>query len=1302
MSARVTEGRRIRPFRTMRSKQGGYLGVANRRSMGNGGSGGYLSQLLASMPWSVPLRNSLIPQRGTSTISYTRATTATVRNSDGRMVTALAGEARTEGSRRVQNLLFGGTENLSAAAWVKDGATIATGVTDPLGGSTAFTLTRTGAWGAYDSLHQVPAGLTPTGKTFLGHVWLRRNAGAGTVQIAVSDVSASTTYSAVTLTSSWQQFSYAVPAKTGTGYSFGIAIQTNGDAVDVWHPQLIDVTAEFDQTSAREYVSVGALIRNTQDPLFYSTPGTAGHYASSPDSVAASITGAVLDVDFVGALADWTPASPNVLVSKLGVAGQYGYDLYIAGVSTGTPFARFSKDGTAILTATATANVSFTDGSVGGLRVKRDPSTGNVTFYTSTDRGATWSQLGNVVATTAGNLFDGTDPLSIMASSGGASNNANGSCLRTRIYSGDRDSGGTLVVDFNPMRDAVTPTGTITSSTTGEVWTLNGASSVIRNSTYHGLGIDGVKAFSTYLSDQHFASLPGTAGSYIYTPDSAAITGITDFAAVFYGVVADYTPAVNVALIGKWDTATIDRTLLMYVDTSGKLGLVYRFADGTTDNPLSTVAIPFADGTVGRLAATLKINNGSGQREARFYTSTDGVVWTQLGIPVVPGTVASQPLTDSTVAYTVGGTANSNLPLNGKASSAQIYNGIPPMLGGAGSATPVVNFAATNYAAGTVSSTTGETWMSVGNVNFVNQVAGAALPTSAAFDAVRLNGVAGTYVSTPNAAANQITGDIDIRVKAMLADWTPAAYSILVAKATLGTNQRAYYFYVQTGSTGKLTLTTSVDGSAVLSTTTTNAPGFVDGSTQWLRVTRIAATGATSFYTSLDGGITWTLLETVANTAGAIYASSAAVELGSYDSGALPLSGKIYQAQIYNGINGTLAVDFNASRYVGGSTLQGGTGETWTLNGTSHIDPINCPNYGYLSEAAGQNSILQSNAYTTTWTAVGTPTASQNLIGPNGQANYGWTLGDDAAGTLEYYYQSVASAANTSTYSIKVKKTFGAQTAYPVLVLEETAAVKNSLCTVDTSNGVVTPWTAYTGYTINTTVARIKPTPDGLWWLVELVSTKASAGAWVAYIIPAGTTNPVQSTGVFDVAAIGSHGFCDSQLELGVSSATSYIATTTTALARNADVLSYIGGDAPNIKAVSARASRRAGVTNIGGVVALTDGTLNNYAAINPTSATSMSFTGLYGGSVQWNQAASNAIVPDAQSRAAFSAATNDIKMGLNTVGQAPDIVATVPTTNRVDVGHIAGSYGFNGTVCDLYADTKPHSQNDVNWLSAA
>lgn len=189
-------------------------------------------------------------------------------------------------------------------------------------------------------------------------------------------------------------------------------------------------------------------------------------------------------------------------------------------------------------------------------------------------------------------------------------------------------------------------------------------------------------------------------------------------------------------------------------------------------------------------------------------------------------------------------------------------------------------------------------------------------PTGAYFDGtgLRMYGVASNNASTPDSAALDITGDIDIRVKVNLSDWTPAGTTYFVSKYTTGTPQRSYRFYLSTG--GFLNFQWSSDGSAALAGGSTVVTGITDGSTKWVRVTLDVNNGAVgrdlSFYTS-DDGSTWTQLGTTVTQAGttSIYAGTGVVDFGSSDGANANLIGTIYRAQVLNGIGGTVAFDAN-------------------------------------------------------------------------------------------------------------------------------------------------------------------------------------------------------------------------------------------------------------------------------------------------------------------------------------------------------------------------------------------------------
>jgi len=201
-----------------------------------------------------------------------------------------------------------------------------------------------------------------------------------------------------------------------------------------------------------------------------------------------------------------------------------------------------------------------------------------------------------------------------------------------------------------------------------------------------------------------------------------------------------------------------------------------------------------------------------------------------------------------------------------------------------------------------------------------------------------LPGVASNYLSVPDAAALDITGDIDLRVQVALDDWTPSGINTLLAKYQSGAGLLSYLLDVQTS--GNLRFLSSTDGSvANVNVQSTVATGLTDGAVKWLRVTRNATTGDVKFYLS-DDGVTWTQLgTTVASAASVMYASTSGVYLGTRSDGASnPAAGKFYRAQVLNGIGGTTVLDIDTSVLTSGAatSFTATTGQTVTINrGTS-------------------------------------------------------------------------------------------------------------------------------------------------------------------------------------------------------------------------------------------------------------------------------------------------------------------------------------------------------------------------------
>lgn len=192
-----------------------------------------------------------------------------------------------------------------------------------------------------------------------------------------------------------------------------------------------------------------------------------------------------------------------------------------------------------------------------------------------------------------------------------------------------------------------------------------------------------------------------------------------------------------------------------------------------------------------------------------------------------------------------------------------------------------------------------------------------------------LPGVGGNYASTPDAAALDITGDIDIRVRVALDDWTPSADSVLVGK--FFSAQISYAVLIATD--GKPYWAWSTDGSTSSVTASTIAPPFVNGVAYWVRVAvdvNISGTDrSVSFYYAADSATepsSWTLHQTItlAGTT-SLYSGTADLHVGAILSGgsANVAAAKFYRAVIYSDLTETTKVfdaDFTSGITSGAQT----------------------------------------------------------------------------------------------------------------------------------------------------------------------------------------------------------------------------------------------------------------------------------------------------------------------------------------------------------------------------------------------
>lgn len=240
-----------------------------------------------------------------------------------------------------------------------------------------------------------------------------------------------------------------------------------------------------------------------------------------------------------------------------------------------------------------------------------------------------------------------------------------------------------------------------------------------------------------------------------------------------------------------------------------------------------------------------------------------------------------------------------------------------------------------------VQDSSGTSLTTVGANGSLNVTGGATIAAASIPVAVSLNGLTSSFnVSTPDAAANQITGDMSGVVRASLSKWGNGQTSqTLMAKYDGVASDSSYIFSVTSG--GYLQLKVSVGGS--FSTATSTVPlSLASNAAQYVYFTRSASTGQVGFYTSSTGNVlTFAQLgANVSTTSGALNAGNQPVQVGVWGTSD-PLFGKVYLAEMFSDIARTTLAYYmrpiDASSTASTSWNSSLTGETWTLSGTAAL-----------------------------------------------------------------------------------------------------------------------------------------------------------------------------------------------------------------------------------------------------------------------------------------------------------------------------------------------------------------------------
>lgn len=206
------------------------------------------------------------------------------------------------------------------------------------------------------------------------------------------------------------------------------------------------------------------------------------------------------------------------------------------------------------------------------------------------------------------------------------------------------------------------------------------------------------------------------------------------------------------------------------------------------------------------------------------------------------------------------------------------------------------------------------------------------------------------YADTPDAAAFDITGDVDLVWRGVSSDWTGGGViQALVGKWDETANECSYLLGMD--ATGNVAFYFSTDGSTV-TTETGSAPegGFVADRPYWMRghidVNDGGGNRVVTLYYSDDvtndpDQVAWrTLTVNVTGTTVTLNSGTAKPTVGSTDDEAYDFTGTVYAAEIRDGIGGTVVADpdwLNDTLDHTATTADDTAGNTWTFRGDAGL-----------------------------------------------------------------------------------------------------------------------------------------------------------------------------------------------------------------------------------------------------------------------------------------------------------------------------------------------------------------------------
>lgn len=346
--------------------------------------------------------------------------------------------------------------------------------------------------------------------------------------------------------------------------------------------------------------------------------------------------------------------------------------------------------------------------------------------------------------------------------------------------------------------------------------------------------------------------------------------------------------------------------------------------------------------------------------------------------------------------------------------------------------------------------------------------------------------------------------------------------------------------------------------------------------------------------------------------------------------------------------------------------------------------PLATAGRGYLPEDSKINLCLQSNGFGTTWANTrSSDVLTGGVTAPDGSASSWKLVEDNTAANSHLISQSITFTAAVQTFSVFFK------------AAERAAVLLQIFDGTTTSNGNFNLSTGAVGTTSNAT-SGIEAYPNGWYrcWITTNAATAAAAGS-VSIILQ----NPL-GTNLYNGDNVSGLYLFGAQLEVG-SVISTYVPTTTAAVTRNADTLTYpAAGNAGTSGTLFVECGPSPVVNQtFVWLLSVSDGTSNNYNSIQNNAAEARAFMSSggvsqgNGGGISWANGTSAKIA------ARFGA--NTIQFAKNGTLGVDDTVATVPVSvNLISIGQSA-SGGSRANMPIQMVGISPKLFNDLQLIQS-